>query len=177
MKEAGSTSPDGISDQHIEASHWVQRHANPTSLIVIALLLASTWLGILGGRPNPVSVVETGEAQLTIKSPATLRNGTFYETRITIEPKISIKQLTLAISPALWRDITINSGIPAAEKEEFKNGMFRMSFGPAEAGKPVEIKFDGQVNPPLVGRNSGSIAILDGEVEIVRTNLSMLVLP
>ncbi|TZG27302.1 hypothetical protein [Sphingomonas montanisoli] len=177
MSAPAKASPDGIEDRHVSATGWFQRHANPTSLILIALLLATALLGVLGGHPNPTHIAAGDAVRLSVKSPAILRNGTFYEMRIRIEPRVPIADVTLAISLRLWRDITINSAIPAAENESFKDGMVHMSFGPGEPGEPIEIKFDGQVNPPLVGRNEGVVAVYDGDRKLVSLPMSVRVLP
>lgn len=153
------------------------RHANPASLILLALLLAVACLGLLGGYPHPIRASDNDRVRLTVTTPATLRNGMFFETRILIEPHRPIGEVVLAVSPDLWRDITINSAIPAAEKEEFTDGMIRMSFGPGEPGNPIAIKFDGQVNPPLVGANRGEVVVYDGDRRLAAVPVEMRVLP
>ena len=122
-------------------------------------------------------VVAAAAVALTLSSPAILRNGMFFETRIVIEPRRHIDDVVLALSSDLWRDITINSAIPAPEKEEFAQGMIRMSFGPGEPGKPIAVKFDGQVNPPLVGDNIGEVAVYDGERRLIAMPASKRTLP
>lgn len=177
MSDSLSSPPDGIGDRHSRVDRWTHRHANPTSLILTGLLLTIACLGLLGGKPHPVLTRSEERARLTVASPAILRNGMFFETRILIEPLRPIDDVVLAVSADLWRDVTINTAIPAAEKEESADGMIRMSFGPGERGKPIAIKFDGQVNPPLVGRASGEIAVYDGDHRLAAIPLTMRVLP
>ena len=43
----------------------------------------------------------------------------------------------IAIPPSLWQDQKINSQIPAAESEEFKDGVFRFHYGPLKAGETL----------------------------------------
>ncbi len=132
---------------------------------------------MLGGQPHPVKSAANAAVRLTLAAPETLRSGMFFETRVRIEPRRPIGEVVLAISPVLWRDITINSAIPAPEKEAFADGMIRMSYGKGEPGKPIEIKFDGQVNPPLIGANAGEVAVYDGDQRLIAIRADKRVLP
>jgi hypothetical protein len=177
MAQQDTAPPDGIADQHVQPTDARHRRANPASLIVIGCFLLLACLGLMGGQSHPSRSVESPAVRLTLNSPETLRNGMFFETRLLIEPRQPIGEVVLALSPDLWRDITINSGIPAAEKEEYADGMIRMSFGPGEPGKPIAIKFDGQVNPPLVGRSRGEVAVYDGDRRLLALPWTLRVLP
>jgi len=177
MNELADLPPDGISERHIAPARAIQRHANPASIIIAGAMLVTACLGVLGGGPHPRRSAETEAVRLDVATPATLRSGLFFESRITITPKRPLEDVVLAISPALWRDITINSAIPAAEKEGFEDGMIRMSFGPARTGEPIAIKFDGQVNPPLVGRVRGRLAVFDGDEPLASLPIAVKVLP
>jgi len=177
MSDSDALPPDGLEERHIQPRRWRYRHASPASLIVIALFLLVACLGFLGGRPHPVHIADDGRVRLTVATADTLRSGMFFETRVLIEPRRPIGDVVLAISPQLWRDMTINSAIPAAEKEEFSDGMIRMSFGPGEPGKPIAIKFDGQVNPPLVGSTAGEMVVFDGDRRLAAVPIAMRVLP
>jgi hypothetical protein len=177
MDRRNTAPPDGIEDQHVRGPDAHHRRANPASLILIGLFLLLACLGLMGGQSHPNRSVENAAARLTVASPDVLRNGMFFETRLLIEPRQPIKEVVLAVSPDLWRDITINSAIPAADKEEYADGMIRMSFGPAQPGKPIAIKFDGQVNPPLVGRSQGEVVLYDGDRRLLALPWTLRVLP
>ena len=177
MSEFDREAPDGIADTHIRLSHPRYRRANPISLILTSALLLLACLGLLGGAPSPTRTIDSKDVRLTVVTPVTLRSGLFFETRVLIEPKRPIGELVLALSPALWRDITINTAIPAAEKEEYDGGMFRLSFGSGKPGKPIALKVDGQVNPPLIGRNEGQVAVYDGTTRLIALPIRTTVLP
>ena len=57
------------------------------------------------------------------------------------------------------------------------HGSFVPKSGSGEPGKPIAIKFDGQVNPPLVGANAGDIAVFDGDRKLAAIPVKMRVLP
>ena len=163
-----SRCPDGIVEAHHRTSRFWGRHASPASLVLLGLLIAAALAGLLGGQPKARMVRETSTVRLEVDISNVVRNGVFFETRIRITPKRPVGALVLGISPALWRDLTITSMMPAASGEESRDGLFRFEYGPAPAGETVEIKIDGQVNPELFGGTRGDIVVLDGDVELVR---------
>ena len=85
--------------------------------------------------------------------------------------------LVIAISAPLWRQMTINTMIPAASEESYSQGAQRFSFGKLEAGDSFRFKIDGQINPSLFAGTRGEIAVLDGDRRIVGTPVTMKVLP
>lgn len=169
--------PDGIEQGHHDHPRFWRRNAGPVSLIVLGALLAAALLGLFGGQPNSDLVAETPEVRLEVNSATVLRNGLFFETRIRITAKRPIDELVLGIAPSLWRDLTINSMFPAASEEESRDGMLRFSYGPAEAGQTIEIKIDGQVNPPLFGGTGGDVAVFDGDLPLARLPVTRKVRP
>lgn len=114
---------------------------------------------------------------MEIKTPTILRNGHFFETVVRVTPKRPLTDLRLAVSSSLWRDMTINSMVPAPEKEESRSGLFLLSYGPADAGKPFEIKIDGQINPPLFLGTAGEMAVYDGDARLAGTRMRVAVRP
>ncbi|MFA7439388.1 MAG: hypothetical protein WCZ66_00285 [Sphingomonadaceae bacterium] len=173
----GATFPDGIDADDVRPRRIFPSHSSPFSLLVLGGILLLAMTGWAGGQPNRIFVEDTDGVRLEVSWPKITRNGLIFETRIRIEPKRPVDDLVLGVSSSLWRDITINSMIPAATGEESRRGLFRFSYGTAEAGEVIEIKIDGQINPPLFGGTQGHIAIFDDEVELARIPLTMEVRP
>src|SRR3546814_13021689 len=69
----------------------------------------------------------------------------------------------IEVSPSLWRDMTINTMIPAPAEEFFEKGGYRFAYDRMPRGKRLLIKIDGQINPPLFAGTRGDIAVYDGE--------------
>lgn len=168
--------PEGIEERHHRPAGALRR-PKLASLIVTGAILLAAMVGLTGGTPNPSHIADTPAARLEVITPSILRNGLFYETRVHIVPHRAFDDLVLGVEPSLWRDMTVNSAIPAAEKESFGDGLFRLSFGPAKAGEPIELKFDGQINPPLFGGNAGRMVLLDGERPVAVLQLTTRVMP
>lgn len=173
--EAGAM-PDGITKHHC-APRPTDRLGGLAAITLLAALVAAGFSGLVGGAPHPVSQTETASVRLRIEYPEVLRSGEFFEGRIEITPLRDVADLTLAVSPSLWREHTVNSSVPAAEEETFKDGAYRFSYGPVEAGEPFFVKIAFQLNPPLIGGTEGAIAVLDGETELASLPMSLRVMP
>ena len=169
--------PEGIGDTHVPDRRSLGHRASWFSIAVLALLMAVASTGLLGGWKRPLRTAETADARLDVRMPKIIRNGEFLETEIKILPKRDFADLTLAVEPALWHDLTINTFIPGAAEESFSRNAYRFSYGPAKAGQPLTIKIDAQINPSTTGGTSGAMSIADGDAEVVRLPLAMRVLP
>ncbi len=109
--------PDGLHAGHSRPRGGFHRHATPISLLLIAALPILAMTGMLGGARSPVTRIETAAATLTIKTPRTLRSGLVFETAIVVEARRPIADAVIALPPALWRDMTINTQLTAAQSE------------------------------------------------------------
>jgi len=152
-------------------------HASPISILILGVLLLAAGLGFLGGQPSPPRTADFGDARLVVKTPTIIRNGEFFETDLTLTAQAPIKDAVIAVSPALWHDMTVNTMIPAPAEEGFKDGRFHFSYGPLGAGDSVHVKIDGQINPPLFAGTRGDILVFDGRRRIGAMPLRISVLP
>ena len=169
--------PDGLEAAHATPRGGFHRHATPFALLVLGALLALAPTGWLGGARSPVSRTQTPAATLSVKTPRTLRSGLFFETVVVVEAHRPIADAVIALPPALWRDMTINAQIPAAESEAYRDGSWRFHYGALDAGGRLELKIDGQINPPLTVGTRGAIVLLDGGRALARVPVAMRVLP
>lgn len=169
--------PDGLADDHAVADRGFRRHASPVSILLIGALLLAAMLGLLGGSRTRAVAASGAAAELSVVTPQILRNGLFFETRIVVRARIAIARPTLAIGATLWRDMTINTQFPDAKEQGFKNGSYTFEYAPLRAGDTLELKFDGQINPPLTVGTSGRVALSDGERPLVSLPVAMTVLP
>ena len=169
--------PDGIRDDHAAPRRGLYRHANPFSILVLGALMIAALTGLFGGDKTSTLTAVSPAATLTVDTPRTMRSGLFFETRIAVEAREALSDAVIALPPALWRDQTINTIVPAAESEAFKDGRFRFHYGALAAGDRLEIKIDGQINPPLTIGAEGEVALYDGERPVVSIPLTIRVLP
>jgi hypothetical protein len=173
----GKAFPDGLAEPHVAGNPVRDRVASLIPLVLLTILLGTAMTGMLGGRPSPTSRVDAPAASLSIKTPRTLRNGMFFETEISATPHRAFKDLTIAVDRTLWKDLTVNTMVPAAADETFEDGRYRFSYGAGEAGKAVVMKIDSQINPSLVGGTAGRVAVFDGDLLIAELPVTMKVRP
>lgn len=178
MTHIGSNDlPDGIDERHVAPVRGLRAHASPLAFIVLGGMLAIASTGLLGGMPAPVTTVHAPAASLELKIARPLRSGLFFETRILVTARRAINKPVIGVDASLWRDLTINSQVPAPVEESFKRGQYRFGYGALKAGETLEIKIDGQTNPPLIGGVAGKVTLLDDEASLVETHIAIPVLP
>jgi hypothetical protein len=168
--------PDGLSHAQAEgrAGSLLVR-LMPT--LFLGAVIAVSFTGAFGGTPNPTYRAEGSRASLSANVPRVLRSGELFEMRFRIRANAPLADATLTIEQSYLHDLTLNTQIPTADKEEATDKLFRFSYGPLEAGEVLDIKLDGQVNPKLFLGTEGVVAVGDGEEEIARVPLTLTVLP
>ncbi|SOB78972.1 hypothetical protein SAMN06297144_0310 [Sphingomonas guangdongensis] len=169
--------PDGIAPGHAEPRGGLHRHASLVSTVVLLAVMLLGLSGLLGGARTDPRRAEFAKATLTVTTPTTLRSGLFFEMHVAVTARRPIGKLVVALSPRLWRDMTINTVVPAAAEEQFNDGAFRFDYGPLAAGKSLIVKVDGQINPPLTLGNAGEIALYDGDRRLGGMPVRVTVLP
>ena len=175
-RKVAQTAPDGIGDEHARPTAGWRRHASPLSLAVFGVVIALSLFGVLGHERDWRA--QQNGVSLEVHAPETIRNGEFFETRISVaSDDRRIDELVIGIEQALWEDVTVNTMIPAATEEESVDGAFRFTFAELEPGTVFLLKFDLQVNPDIVGGNEGRVTVYDGDEVLVETMVSMAVLP
>lgn len=168
--------PDGIEEPAEKGGLW-DRHASPISILLLGALMLAALSGVAGGQPGERRLADFGEAKLLVKSPSVIRNGEFFEMEIAVEAKTDLDAPAIEVSPSLWRDMTINTMMPAPAEELFEKGGYRFAYDRMPRGKRLLIKIDGQINPPLFAGTRGDIAVYDGERRLGAMPLAIEVLP
>lgn len=167
--------PDGISGRNLQRAGGSRLSWYRTLALGAFLLIAI--FGIFGGAPTASRKVVSEAAELSVHVPHPIRNGMFLEWRIEVLARQPVEDAVIAVPENLWKDMTINSLIPAATEEEFKDGEFRFHFGPLEPGDRLLFKIDGQVNPPNFERHRGAIRVLDRERQLAASPVALRVIP
>lgn len=169
-----SPPPDGISANALDMQ---KGYANPLPLVLLTLLLIAGLIGLMGGNPSPKQGVENQNLKFSIHSPTIVRSGMTFETQFTVRAKRPIHQLSLSVSDGLWRDMTINTMIPSATEEAYRDGAHHFTFSDLPSGGQFQFKVDGQVNPPLIGKVRGPIIVWDGPTKLAEIDFQTMVLP
>lgn len=173
-----SSFPDGIAQPHADPATGTGRGRRRwLALILLNALMIAALLGVFGGGKARSLTAASDAATLEVHTPRVIRNGVFFETLIRVTAHAPIEKAAIAVDATLWRDMTINTMIPAPSEESFKDGAFRFDYGPLKPGESIDIKIDGQINPPLFAGTKGTVAVLDGERQLAAVPLKITVLP
>lgn len=173
--QPGASFPDGIDGRHNEPSNARNIIWYRVAAIGVLLLVAVT--GLLGGGKTPRITGRSSNLSFELHIPNPVRNGMFVEWRIDAVAHAPINDLVISIPANLWQDMTINSLVPAADKERSTNGEFVYHFGPLQPGERFRFKIDGQLNPARVKGQRGTIKLLDGRRVLVAKDVHMDVYP
>ncbi len=146
-------------------------------LLLLTMMMFAAICGMFGGKASPWIERSTSSGMLAIKTPVILRSGMLFEQHVRVKTLAPQDDLVIGVGGPLWQDMTINSMLPAPDKEMSRRGELRFHFGPARAGDVLDVKIDGQVNPPLTGGTKGRISWYDGERAIAAIPLQLRVLP
>ncbi|MDP3676658.1 MAG: hypothetical protein Q8R44_16435 [Novosphingobium sp.] len=173
--------PVGIGREHLAPSgpRWLR----PLLLwVAIGVPIALALTGALGGGQPGRWVVQRESSDrtsriLVVETPWVIRSGNWFETRVEIVPPADVADLVVAIDDPLWRRMSIDTVLPDAEKAEYREGAFRLSFGPAKAGELRVVKFDGQIQPWGPRRLKGHYRVLDGDAAFADVAVSVTVMP
>lgn len=168
--------PDGILERHWRPASRRRRLQGPLATLVLTATVIAGLLGLFG-LPDQTRTVTVPRADLEVNGPRVIRNGEFFEMRMRVRAREAIAKPVLAVGADVWRDITVNTMIPAATEEEYSNGEYRFTFGRLDAGDELLFKVDAQINPNYWGSSSDRIRIFGDEEPIAGIWYDMTVLP
>lgn len=171
-----SDPPEGIDKRHTLPHRGPAKHASVISILLLGGILAVAATGVLGGSTTTVQR-ESAAVRAELEVPTVLRNGEFFEMRVEVSARRPIANLGVGVGAKLWRDVTVNTMIPAATEETFRDGSYQFSFGRLEQSKRFVSKIDGQINPARRGPTEGTVDILDGDRVLLSIPLQITVLP
>ena len=169
------TPPDGIGEEHARPAQGWRRHASPLALVVFGVVMALGLAGLLGREGEWRA--DTNGVSLQVHTSEIIRNGEFFEMRISVESDEPLDELVIGVEESLWEDLTVNTMIPGAADEASANGEFRFTFAELEPGTPFLLKVDLQVNPDIVAGNDGAVTVYDGDEPMATTDVTITVLP
>jgi hypothetical protein len=175
MSTQSTPYPDGIDERHVRPLAGWRRHASPLSLAVFGAVVVLAMTGLLGHERQWQA--QGGSTSLSVHMPEIIRNGEFFEMRVTVEAVDPIGELVVGIDQGLWEDMTVNTLIPAATDETSEDGEYRFTFAELAAGTSFLFKVDLQVNPDILGGNEGVVTVFDGDEELTRVAVQIAVLP
>ena len=167
--------PGGIGEANLRPLGGWRRHASPLGLLVFGAVVLAGLSGVLGHERDWIA--RANGVELTVHASEVIRNGEFFEMRVHVAADEPIGELTIGVEDALWTDMTVNTMLPAPSEEESADGEFRFTFASVDAGTEFLLKVDLQVNPDILGGNSGRVTVYDGDRELASSEIAITVLP
>src|SRR3546814_7662018 len=155
--------PDGMAERHATAGGSFRRNRGWLALVMLSLLMAGALSGLLGGVHNRDLSIDTPAAAMRVHAPAVLRNGEFFEFRVQITARRDIAAPVIAISAPYWRDVTINTMVPAPPEEPFSGDAFQLQYAALMPGARLYMKRAGQINHPTIVVHQRMGSLVRGE--------------
>lgn len=170
--------PDGISvKSHLDLQGrknevWVRRAV----LALVALLAVLALLNVLGQRPV-THTVSSDAATLSVYSPARVRGGLLFTTRVSIGARRTLRRPTLILDPGWVEGIQVNSIIPQPRNESSRDGDIVLRLDDIAAHTKAVYFIGFQVNPTNIGRRSQDMRLLLAGEQALTINRDITILP
>lgn len=172
--------PFAIGPQHM-TERGLSRWRNVAAVTVLGIMLLAALSGVLGGGPSQVTRAEGRGVSGELVYDPIVRSGNWYETMVTVRAAVDVKDLTVAVDAPLWSRMSIDTLAPDAESAEALDGKYSYHFGEVKAGEKFRLKLDGQIQPGMPRRQSGTIRVMEGATdpqrELMAIPVRLMVLP
>jgi hypothetical protein len=160
--------PEGLDEaRHLRldgrGAHPAVRRLALTVLGVFAILALAN---VFGQRPQ-TSRAGAAFATLEVQSPAHLRGGLIFQTRITVRARSRIAHPLLTLQRGWFESMSVNSIVPDPVSQTSDDGDLRMTLAPIAAGHSASVWIYFQVNPTNVARRSEDVTLADGSQRLV----------
>jgi hypothetical protein len=162
----------------LEGRHWVwapRVRQVITGLLVLFVVLAAA--NAFGQRPSSHTSVSPA-ATLTVSTPAHLRGGLIFQTRVDVAAHRDIAAPTVMLSGGWFDGMTLNSVQPGPDKQASAGQGVTFGYPPLAAGRTMTVWFEWSVNPTnLAWRRPTVTEITDGGSTLVAERSTVTVFP
>jgi hypothetical protein len=173
-EERASEYPQGLSPElHRDAPHRAERWIRRGLMVVLVILLAIVATGAAGQTTGT-----TTSGPLRVTGPDTVRGGLLYQLLVEVHPTTEVRRPVIAISDPFWESLSVNSLVPDASDDTYRDGAVVLSYqDPIRAGDVFRLRVYFQANPNVSGVRHGSVELFDGSRPIARLSRRLVVLP
>jgi hypothetical protein len=116
-------------------------------------------------------------ASLDVQSPADLRGGLNFRTRITVRAHAMLEKPTIVMQRGWFESMSVNSIVPNPAQQNSRDGSVRMTFAPLAAGQSLAVWLYFQVNPTNLAKHSQDEELDDGTRSLATVHRSLTVWP
>jgi predicted metal-binding membrane protein len=178
--EAGTDEPlaELRLDRHrdLRGRRWEHRGRQiVTGVLVVFVLLAAA--NVFGQRPSSAEA-SGAAARLVVSTPAAVRGGLIFQTRIDIEARRSIAHPTLVLGGGWFDSMTLNSVQPGPAAQAARGDGVTLSYPALGAGGRMTVWLEWSANPTnLAWGRPETVALADGDSPLVSLTRHMTVFP
>jgi hypothetical protein len=151
---------------------WVRR----SLLVLLVVLVVAALLDVFGQHPT-TSRASGSAAILEVQSPANLRGGLIFQTRITVRAREALRKPTLVLQRGWFESMSVNSIVPDAAQQGTRDGKVYLTYPPLTAGRALVVWLYFQVNPTNVGKRSEDVELDDGARLLASVHRSVTIWP
>jgi hypothetical protein len=158
--------------QRRTAPVWSRRVA----LLAVAAIPILGLLNVFGQRAHSIMYRGDG-ASISIDSPAHVRSGLIFTTRIVIQPTRDLHHARLYLADGWFRGMTYNAIAPQPPTQTSSGRWVILGFGSIPAGQTFPVWISWQANPTNVGRRSQDVELYEGSTRLVTANRTITIFP
>jgi hypothetical protein len=147
---------------------------------IVVLLTAFVLLAALNtfGQKPATSQAAGGGVRLDVSTPARLRGGLIFQTRVDVSASRRIGKPTLVLGGGWFDGMTLNSYQPPAVAQASRGSAVTFVFPPLRAGGHMTVWLEWSVNPTnLAWERPESLVLDDGTTRLLGVHPNVTVFP
>jgi len=146
-------------------------------VVVLILFVVLAAFNGFGQRPA-TSQAAAGGVHLEVSTPARVRGGLIFQTRVDVRTARRIAAPTLVLGGGWFDGMTLNSYQPPATAQRSRGSAVTFTYPPLRGGGHMTVWLEWSVNPTnLAWSRPESIALDDGATRLVSLTPSITVFP
>jgi len=151
---------------------WLRRGLLLIPAAIVVLALAN----VFGQHPE-TSTASTSAATMSVFAPTSVRGGLIWEARFDVHAVRTIRDARLVLDSDWLEANTVNTIEPSPSQETSRNGALELELGRLPAGRRHLLFIQFQTNPTNVGRRTVTVALLDGNQQLLEISRTLTVFP
>ena len=170
--------PVGLDWDHHHHLEGRQRHVwlRRVALLVVAAVPILGLLNIFGQRAA-VTTADSAAASLSADSPARVRGGLIFTTKLVITAHGQLNDARLFLARGWFQGMTYNAIAPQPSTQESTGDWVIFDFGRIPARQSVPIWISWQTNPTNVGRHTADLRLYDGSTHVLTLHRTITIFP
>jgi len=175
---AAASPPIGIDRDRHQTLRGRERHVwrRRVALLVVATIPVLGLVDVFGQRAA-ITRDHAHGAFLLIDSPARVRGGLIFTTRIVMRSGVAMSDARLYLASGWFDGMTFNAIVPQPSTQLSQGDWVVLDFGRVAAGRDFPVWISWQANPTNYGRRPEKAALYDGGTLLVAADRTITVFP